>query len=88
MSRAPPRTHPAGRRLHTAGRRCALLRTHEIAHALLSNLGYVDRASGALSARQARELVGSIRDTGEASCAAVLPGDLASRLQRGRYPWP
>ncbi|RLV71621.1 hypothetical protein D3C57_143880 [Streptomyces rapamycinicus NRRL 5491] len=55
---------------------------HKIAHVLLSSLVYVDRASGALNARQARELMGSIRDTGEASYAAVLPDDPASGGER------
>ncbi|WP_208520975.1 hypothetical protein [Streptomyces sp. NEAU-YJ-81] len=50
---------------------------HKIAHALRSSLVYVDRASGALSAGQARELAGSIRDTGVPIYVAVLPDDPA-----------
>ncbi|MFG2585983.1 hypothetical protein [Streptomyces malaysiensis] len=50
---------------------------NKIAHALRSSLVHVDRASGALSAGQARELAGSIRDTGVPFYVAALPDDPA-----------
>ncbi|WP_211121310.1 hypothetical protein [Streptomyces yatensis] len=50
---------------------------NKIAHALRSSLVYADRASGALSVGQARELANSIRDTGVPINVAVLPADPA-----------
>lgn len=63
---------------------------NKIAHALRSSPVYGDRASGALSAGHARELAGSIRDTGVVVYVAVLPDDPAYGgeriLDRLRYP--
>ncbi|MEV6130986.1 hypothetical protein AB0M05_29905 [Streptomyces violaceusniger] len=55
---------------------------NKIAHTLRSSLVSVDRASGALSAGQARELADSIRDTGVPIYAAVLPDDPAYGEER------